>query len=63
MLISIYCPQFLDGPAAEMCSGEGDLKCRAADLVRYRVVGWTGSVIIATDTSNGDTVAIKVSYD
>ncbi|KAG0721955.1 Ribosomal protein S6 kinase delta-1 [Chionoecetes opilio] len=52
--------QFLDGPAAEVCSGEGDLKCRAADLQRYRVVGWTGSVVIATDTSTADTVAIKV---
>ncbi|XP_063889151.1 ribosomal protein S6 kinase delta-1-like isoform X2 [Scylla paramamosain] len=53
--------QFLDGPEAEVCSGgEGDLKCSATDLARYKVVGWTGSVIIATDSSNGDTVAIKV---
>lgn len=36
------------------------MKCRATDLQRYRVAGSTGSVIIATDTSNGDTVAIKV---
>ncbi|XP_045129311.1 uncharacterized protein LOC123515018 isoform X2 [Portunus trituberculatus] len=53
--------QFLDGPEAEVCSGgEGDLKCSATDLARYKVIGWTGSVIIATDFSNGDTVAIKV---
>ncbi|XP_050711044.1 uncharacterized protein LOC126995499 isoform X3 [Eriocheir sinensis] len=53
--------QFLDGPTAELShDGEGDLKCRATDLQRYRVAGSTGSVIIATDTSNGDTVAIKI---
>ncbi|XP_069936539.1 ribosomal protein S6 kinase delta-1 isoform X3 [Cherax quadricarinatus] len=36
------------------------LKAGAAELSRYRVAGVAGSVIIATDTINGDTVAIKV---
>ncbi|XP_071536924.1 ribosomal protein S6 kinase delta-1 [Panulirus ornatus] len=52
------CP---DGPPPETSnSGEGGLKCRASDIQRYRVAGLAGSVIIATDTTNGDTVAIKV---
>ncbi|XP_042217322.1 ribosomal protein S6 kinase delta-1-like isoform X1 [Homarus americanus] len=53
--------QLTDGPPPEInSSGEGGLKCRASDLSRYRVAGLAGSVIIATDTTNGDTVAIKV---
>ncbi|KAK3863329.1 hypothetical protein Pcinc_030899 [Petrolisthes cinctipes] len=49
-----------DGLQAGMSSGEGGLKCRAADLVRYRVAGIAGKVIIATDITTNDTVAIKV---
>lgn len=61
LMIFASCWQFLDGPTAEIShDGEGDLKCRATDLQRYRVAGSAGSVIIATDTANGDTVAIKV---
>ncbi|XP_068206750.1 ribosomal protein S6 kinase delta-1 isoform X2 [Palaemon carinicauda] len=53
--------QDCDGSAVEAdVSGEAGLKCRASDLKRYRVAGSAGSVIIATDTTNGDTVAIKV---
>ncbi|XP_042867899.1 ribosomal protein S6 kinase delta-1-like isoform X2 [Penaeus japonicus] len=49
-----------DPPAELNNSGETGLKCPATELWRYRVAGSAGSVIIATDTSNGDTVAIKV---
>ncbi|XP_066951482.1 ribosomal protein S6 kinase delta-1 isoform X2 [Macrobrachium rosenbergii] len=53
--------QDCDGSAVEAdVNGEAGLKCRASDLKRYRVAGSTGSIIIATDTTNGDTVAIKV---
>ncbi|XP_045599213.2 ribosomal protein S6 kinase delta-1 isoform X2 [Procambarus clarkii] len=53
--------QHSDGPPPEISSsGEAGLKSRASDLSRYRVAGLAGSVIIATDTTNGDTVAIKV---
>lgn len=51
-----------DPPAELNNSGETGLKCPATELWRYRVAGSAGSVIIATDTSNGDTVAIKVKW-
>ncbi|XP_063610747.1 ribosomal protein S6 kinase delta-1-like [Penaeus indicus] len=49
-----------DPPAELNNSGEAGLKCQATELWRYRVAGSAGSIIIATDTTNGDTVAIKV---
>ncbi|XP_047470745.1 uncharacterized protein LOC125026379 isoform X3 [Penaeus chinensis] len=49
-----------DPPAELNNSGEAGLKSQATELWRYRVAGSAGSIIIATDTTNGDTVAIKV---
>ncbi|KAK7018042.1 Ribosomal protein S6 kinase delta-1, partial [Halocaridina rubra] len=54
---------YIDGIGIEAKDGgELGLQFHASDLQRYRVAGSAGSVIIATDTFNGDTVAIKVLF-
>lgn len=50
-----------EGPAPSLSSsGEVELKCSSLELGRYCVIGTAGSVLIATDTTTGETVAIKV---
>ncbi|CAL4125325.1 unnamed protein product, partial [Meganyctiphanes norvegica] len=50
-----------DDPVPSMnSSGEVELKCSSLELRHYCILGTAGSVLVATDTTNGETYAIKV---